>query len=272
MFGFWIKKTFFDMWDNLLTVVIVNFGFYAVAALILGGLYGASAVSTMLIPAGSVFGTFLANLIVLAFGGALITVYGGAVSFVTRKIADYEKPGFSDFITGLRDTWRPSLVFGLIQGALLALIINAAQIYLAKTDNLLNWLLFFILFWIYLTWLMAAGYFLALQSRYDSKLVKNIRKMFILFFDNTVFSILGLSLISLLVTGLSFFLFFILPGFAGVLLLQATALKLRALKYDYLDAHPQAHRRKIPWSTLLEDDRERVGKRTLKGMFMPWKE
>ena len=43
-------------------------------------------------------------------------------------------------------------------------------------------------------------------------------------------------------------------------------------KYDWLEANPEANRKKIPWDALLMDDKERVGKRTLRGMIFPWKE
>ena len=34
MFGFLIKKAFFDMWDNLLKIVILNLGFILLLALV----------------------------------------------------------------------------------------------------------------------------------------------------------------------------------------------------------------------------------------------
>jgi uncharacterized membrane protein YesL len=272
MFGFFIKKSFFDMWDNLLSVILLNFGFYAVFAAILGAIYGLSALYPLIIPPASVLGSFISNLIVLMLAGIILGAYTGAAGAMTRLIADYEKPSFGAFVRALKETWKPSLIFGLVQGALLGLILNAASVYLHNMDNLLNPLLFFILFWIYLTWLMASQYFYALQSRFDKKLRKNIRKMFIMFFDNPVFTIFGLTTTSLFVFGVSIVLLLVVPGLTAVLLMQAVALKLRVLKYDYLEANPQADRRKIPWKELLLPDRERVGTRTLKGMFFPWKE
>jgi len=64
----------------------------------------------------------------------------------------------------------------------------------------------------------------------------------------------------------------LLPGLAGLALGSDVALKLRLHKYDWLEAHPDANRRKIPWDDLLEEDRELVGKRTFRGMFFPWKD
>ncbi|MBN2353229.1 MAG: hypothetical protein JXD23_11710 [Spirochaetales bacterium] len=271
MFGFFIKKSFFDMWDNLLPIIILNVGFCVMLALSLGAMWGVGALMLELGATGTGFGIFIANLAVLTLCGAILGVYTGAASVMTTTIADYSKPTFAEFFRALKETWKPSLLFGVIQGVLLSLIVNAAGVYLHNMNNLINPLLFFIIFWIYLTWLMASQYFFALQGRFDKKFRKNLRKMFIMFFDNPMFTIFGLTLLSLFVFGLSIVLFFILPGFTSILLMQSVALKLRVLKYDYLDANPQADRRKIPWYTILEPERELVGKRTLKGMFFPWK-
>ena len=63
-----------------------------------------------------------------------------------------------------------------------------------------------------------------------------------------------------------------LPGLTTVLLWANVGLKLRLIKYDYIESHPDANRKQIPWDALLVDEKERVGKRTLKGMIFPWKE
>ena len=62
------------------------------------------------------------------------------------------------------------------------------------------------------------------------------------------------------------------PGPVGVLLYLDEALRLRLLKYDYLEANPEADRKKIPWDALLIDEREKTGDRTLKNFIFPWKD
>ena len=37
MFWFTVKKTFFDFWDNMLTMVLLNVGFLILVALLLAG-------------------------------------------------------------------------------------------------------------------------------------------------------------------------------------------------------------------------------------------
>jgi hypothetical protein len=97
-----------------------------------------------------------------------------------------------------------------------------------------------------------------------------LKKMFLLLLDNPLFSF-GLFLGSLLILAVSVFTVFLLFGVTTLLLWWNTALKLRLYKYDHLEKHPD-DRRRIPWDALLVEDRERVGKRTLKGMIFPWKE
>jgi hypothetical protein len=86
---------------------------------------------------------------------------------------------------------------------------------------------------------------------------------------------------------ISLFLAFLAPGFAGVALAQNVALKLRLVKYDWLEARGDSveagetagplrgifgRGRAVPWKELLAEEAELVGKRTLKGMIFPWKD
>jgi uncharacterized membrane protein YesL len=117
---------------------------------------------------------------------------------------------------------------------------------------------------------LALQFFFPVQSRLDKKFGKILKKMFLLFLDNPLFSV-GLLVGAVATLALSAFTALLLPGIASILLWWNVALKLRIYKYDYLEKHPDA-RRNIPWDALLVEDRERVGKRTLKGMIFPWKE
>jgi hypothetical protein len=64
---------------------------------------------------------------------------------------------------------------------------------------------------------------------------------------------------------------FLIPGPAGILLYLDEALRLRLLKYDWLEAHPDEGRR-IPWDALLIDEREKTGTRSFRNFIFPWKD
>jgi len=89
--------------------------------------------------------------------------------------------------------------------------------------------------------------------------------------DNTGFSIF-LILHNIIALSFSLLLVFILfPGPVGVLLFTDEALRLRLLKYDWLEENPDANRKKIPWDALLIEEREKTGTRSLKNFIFPWK-
>ena len=127
------------------------------------------------------------------------------------------------------------------------------------------------LFWAVVIWVLSSQFYFGVRARLDTKIRKLIRKSFILFFDNTILAIV-LAFGAIIVSGVSVFTAFLFPGLTGLLVWYQVAMKLRLYKYDYLEENPDANRKKIPWEALLLEDKERVGKRTLRGMIFPWKE
>ena len=67
----------------------------------------------------------------------------------------------------------------------------------------------------------------------------------------------------------------IVPGFAGVILAQNDAFRLRMYKYDWIEKNPdldfKTARKSVPWAELLAEDEEIVGPRTFRSFFFPWK-
>ncbi|MBN1834814.1 MAG: hypothetical protein JW820_03125 [Spirochaetales bacterium] len=256
MFGFLIKKAFFDMWDNLIRIVILNLGFIVIFAVLI--------YFPLLFQ--SVPPLFYLS---LGVGMALLFVYSGMVSAMVSTVADYGRPEFRDALMHLKQTYPTSLLFALLNFALAFLFGIAFPVY-GQLRSFLGPLASSFLFWILVFWVLAMQYFFPVQSRLDKKFFKILKKMFLIFLDNPLFSV-GLLLGAVAALAISVFAALLLPGVASILLWWNVALKLRMYKYDYLEEHPEG-RRNIPWDALLVEDRERVGKRTLKGMIFPWKE
>jgi uncharacterized membrane protein YesL len=199
----------------------------------------------------------------------LLSVYTGVVSWLVSELADYRKPELREAVAWLKTSWPSSLLFAALN-LLLAFLLSVAFPVYGQLKSFLGPLASSFLGWVLIFWVLAAQFFFPIQSRLDRSFPKMLKKCFLLFVDNPAFT-LGLFLGSLLILALSFFTALLLPGIAAILLWQNAALKLRLYKYDHLEAHPQ-DRKHIPWDALLVEDRERVGKRTLKGMIFPWKE
>ena len=257
MFGFLIKKAFFDLWDNMFRILLMNLGYILVLAIFF-----------LLAPLFlSVPSLFVATIIL---GIAVAAVYTGVVSRMCAEISDYKQPGFSDIPRFLRESFGSSLILAVALGAYVFVVSVAFQFY-GGLKSLAGPLAVALLFWVTVGWLFASQYFFPIQSRLDRKFRKIFRKTFLVFFDNPMFSV-GLFVCATIVLLISFFTALLLPGVSAVLLLWNAAFKLRLYKYDWIEQNPSANRKVIPWDALLVEDRERVGKRTLKGMIFPWKE
>lgn len=260
MIGFFVKKAFFDGWDNLLLLAAFNI----VHALII-------AIAFLLPPALGA----PAWVSGLAFCAALVamSVWQAVCAFAMDEVAEYSSPRFRASLGKIRAAWKPGLQLGLVLLGLLGAAGIAIPFYFSM-GNFVGLLLASLLFWLCLFVLLAVQFFLALTIRRKQGFLGTAKACAIMVLDNPGFSIF-LLLHGIITMGISLLVAFLVPGPAGLSLAQADAVRLRLKKYEWLEARPDstgARRSRIPWDELLEEDRELVGKRTLKGMIFPWKD
>ena len=131
------------------------------------------------------------------------------------------------------------------------------------------------IFWIDIFYILSIHWFVPLRSLLKNNFKKCLKKCFIIFFDNTGFSVfMGIYDLVLIAFSVLFIGFF--PSIAGIIIANTNALRLRLYKYDYLEEHPELktkkERRQIPWEELIYEDRETLGPRKLKSFIFPWKD
>ncbi|MDR2534514.1 MAG: hypothetical protein LBD29_00600 [Treponema sp.] len=257
MIGFLIKKTFFDLWDNLFRVALLNLGFIASAAI------------PIFVPSLLESVPWL-GMTALGIGILWCFVYLAASALCLKSISDYGAFGFGDFFVHLKQAWLPGLVMGGIACLILILCRVAIPFYL-NMGSLIGLLLAAVIFWTLVVSLLALLFFFPIRARLDKNALKIIKKCYLIFFDNPLFCIFSF-IYCLVSLGLSGLLAFLFPGPAGMLLYLDEALRLRLLKYDWLEANPDGNRRKIPWDALLIDEREKTGTRSLRNFIFPWKD
>jgi hypothetical protein len=260
MIGFLIKKTFFDLWDNMFRMILVNMGFIASLAIpiFLPGLIP--------IP--------LLSILVFAAGFLWCFVYLAAAALSVKAVSDYGVFGFSDFWANIKEGWKTGLALGITGILLYAIAINAIPFYL-QMNSLFGLFLAAVIFWTTAVAICSLQFFFAIRARLDTKLVKIYKKCFIIFFDNPGFAIYSL-LHTIVTLILSAVLALLLPGPAGLLLFLDEALRLRLLKYDWLEANPDqtgsTKQRRIPWDEILIEEREKTGTRSFRNFIFPWKD
>ena len=271
VFGFLLKKWFFDLWDTFLPSILVNLGFVLVVVVV-GGLPG------LVAPSGTAaYFAVLGILIAAAF------VYLGGVVGVAGAASDFKSADWQAFVAGFRRLFKPSLGLGVLVVLHAVIAGIAAAFYLQflrvdrgaapvfETRNVLGIVALGVLFWMSVIWWLVAQYFLTVADRLNRRGRRALRSSLLLVADNIALSV-GMALFAGVITVLSLVTAFLLPGIAGLALWYQDGIRLLLYKYDYLEANPTASRREVPWDELLYDDRERVGKRTLRGMIFPWRD
>lgn len=262
MFGFLIKKAFFDLWDNFLPAILVNLGFIVILAVPV-------LLPSVVLPIHGIIG-------VAAFvaGALLVFLYLGGVSTFARLTSDYTGVDWKSFRRGVAEQWPVTLLFGALVLGHLFLISVAVPVY-SSMGSMVGLFALAVLFWISVIWWLTCQFILPVRSRLSNRPVTVLRKSLLLVLDNVFFAV-AVAAGGVFIVALSIFTAFLIPGISGLMIWFHDAAKLRLYKYDYLEQHhqgePGAARIRIPWDTLLYDDRERVGKRTLRGMIFPWKE
>ena len=259
MFGFLIKKSFCDGWDNLLSVILTN-----VIFLFLGiGIVFLNAFAYL-----SKFQLFMILAFIIAF--ILISIVALAYGESAAKIANFEGIRYADFFKAIPSVFKDALFLGLLTSAVLIISTFSIRYYWSLNTMLGSCLAIFI-FWIDIFYILSIQWFVPLRSL----LKNNFKKCFIIFFDNTGFSVfMGIYDLVLIAFSVLFIGFF--PSIAGIIIANTNALRLRLYKYDYLEEHPELktkkERRQIPWEELIYEDRETLGPRKLKSFIFPWKD
>ncbi|TXT41903.1 MAG: hypothetical protein FD137_2473, partial [Spirochaetes bacterium] len=252
MTGFFIKKAFFDGWDNLFSLAGLNLGYLAIFFLF-AFLPLSAGVDNLLLFAATGVG-------ILAF-----SLWHSLTSLSMAEVADYRTLGFKEVFARFPMAAIPGLAVGALNLLLWFAIVIAIPFYLMQ-KSFIGLFLASLLFWVCLVALIAEQYFLPLMARRRKGVISNAKASLTLFLDNIGFSfVLFFHTIFTLV--ISILLAFLAPGFSGVALSGQVAVKLLLKKYLWLESDGTKDRKRVPWKELLEEDQEMVGKRTLKGMI-----
>ena len=259
MIGFLIKKTLYDLWDNMFRIVVLNLGFF-VSTLIL--------FLPTLFP--DVFGSDALMIAFGIFGTLLCSIYLAAASLTIKAISDSGTFTFRDFLHSFKAAWPAGIaVFLLI--FLLYLIFTVVIPFYGGMGTTVGLILSMVIIWITVFGLLSFQFYFTVYARLGTNLIKCFKKCMLISLDNTGLAVF-LFIHNLLALLISIPFVFMFPGPIGVLLYLDEALRLRLLKYDWLEANPDADRRKIPWDEILIEEREATGTRSFRNFIFPWKD
>ncbi|WP_461255323.1 YesL family protein [Treponema sp. R80B11-R83G3] len=217
-----------------------------------------------------IFGSNPLVIVFAVLGTLICSIYLATAAFTIKSISDYGTFTFSDFFTNLKTAW-PAGIAMFVFLFIVYIVVSIVIPFYAAMASLIGLALSALLIWVLIFVFLSFQFYFAVYARLGANIMKSFRKCMLISLDNTGMSIF-LFIHNILALLISIIFVFMFPGPVGVLLYLDEALRLRLLKYDYLDANPEADRKKIPWDALLIDEREKTGNRTLKNFIFPWKD
>jgi hypothetical protein len=258
MTGFFIKKAFFDGWDNFISIILFNV--LTVGLLALG--YGALQLIQF---------SLVLTVLVLVVWFVITHILLAAISFYEGHHASYQRPGYEEFKAGIASSWKHALLLSAVDLVLMVTILLVIPFYF-RMGSFIGTAIGSLLVWIVILTLLSLIYFLPIAYQLGDRPYKSLKKAYIIALDNPLFT-LFMGVYSLISMILSVVTALLVPGTAGVLLAHQGACRLLMFKYDYLEQEGNENRKKeIPWAALLLEEKEKVGQRSFKGMIFPWKE
>ncbi|MCG8571156.1 MAG: hypothetical protein MJB14_13565 [Spirochaetes bacterium] len=257
MFGFLIKKTFFDFWDNFLSIAILNLGFVLFAPL------------AYLVYIFIDF-NFLIFIILLFIWLFCFNLYLGIAAMAAGDIAFHLKIDFKKVFSFGQEIITHVLLLTVIMLLMIMVVVFIFPFYL-RFNHFISTIALVFLFWFTISCFLAIQYFYPVRKQLTDKNMKILKKCFILYLDNLFFTI-NIAISAFLIFCFSVLLVFLFPGFVGVLILYQNALKLRLYKYDYLEKKPETDKKHIPWYDLLGEERKKIGSRSFRSIIFPWKD
>ena len=275
MFGFFLKKNFCDVWDNFFHTIAINLpmmilfipGYFFCAKM--AGLQGGAALGNL--------GFMIAVTICCMVWGIFYLAEGENAA----RISKYESPKYKIFLSQIVHCIKDGILLGLLVAFLILAVFISIPYYFkiwipmdGSKGSLTGLFMMACVFWVVVIATLAIQWILPIRSLMHNKFRKCLKKSFIIFFDNPLFS-LGVALVNLLNFIFSFVSFGILDGPATMGITLTNALRLRLYKYDWLEINPgltKAQRKEVPWEELIAADKQTLGPRTLRSFLFTWKD
>ena len=257
MFGFYIKKAFFDGWDNFIQMVLQNIIYIIFFLLLLGSIMVFGDNLSLFIPAVII----VLLLFCLSMGGTSSVVYNWS---------EYKSETWGPYMKGVGRNYRHSLVFFLCLITLFLLFFLVIPFYLSF-NNLIGTVFGVIMVWLAVFLLLVLPFYFPLMNLLPGDgPFKTLKKCFIVAGDNLgyTFVLLFHNIIDIVLTVVTMGL---LPGWCGLMLGGQDMMKLLMKKYDWIEENPDKNRKEMDWSEILYDEKETLGPRSFKNMIFPWK-
>ncbi len=257
MFKFLIKKSFFDGWDNFLPLFLSNITFSIVAVVFY---------TTVRANMQLQIGTFA---LICALFFLILCFIALGISGSVHKWANYSSEFFEGFKNAAKKTQH--LFFFYALAVLVFFCIVFLIPFYLSSHSYMGIIITVIMFWAFLLIIPSMQYYFPLANIMDEDTAfMTFKKCLALTLNNKLFT-LGLTIKTIVELAISICTCFIVPGFAGIALSHADAVKLLLIRHNYMREYA-IEKKDINIYRLLEEENTKLGPRSIRNMIFSWKD
>lgn len=258
MVGFFLKKSFFDGFDNFWKLVVLNV------------LFGILTVSGVFLPLHFFAGNYNLILISLFMTAFLFSLYSYGANYFLFKWSCYEQGNLRNCLKSYKGKFKIILVHAVLSYTAFCVIPLSQYLYLSA-GKIIGLFITLLLFDFEVIILSVTQFFYPVSFYYDSDEASLLKRSLAIAFDNFGYSML-LVLKSILDFIITVFTFSIIPGICGIGLARMDMVRLLTRRYQYLEANEGVTKKDADWKQILAEDITSTGTRTFRNMFFPWKD
>ena len=273
MFKFFIKKNFVDIWDNIFHSVIINF---ITNLVIIASVFLIPYAFSFIPVSPDGFPAKLINVLSVFVSSIIVNILIFAESSNAFSASNSGKAKLKDFFTEIPVVFKHAVASGIFFGLLILASTVSLPYYHSMyldTSNIVFLGMTMLLIWILAVTVLSLQYLLPVYAIMKNDFLKSLKKCYIIFFDNTLFTT-GLGILNLVNTAVTVLSFGFAPGVTGISITCTNALRLRLYKYDWLEVNPELskeEKKNVPWKDLLKKEEEILGPHPIKAALFPWK-
>lgn len=254
MIGLFLRKSFYDFWDNAVAFMLMNIPF---AAFLLSLYALAGRAGEM--PAISLLG--------MIFLDVLYSLYSLFVSSCCYRVS--RKRG--RMLEGVKDIRKriPHALFHSLISIVLALSMLAIGPFFISLNSVLSVAIGMTVILLSALFYLCFQYYFPIAACAQSDSPMQVLSRCLAFFMNHMKLSIVLFLSTAISLILSVLLGFIIPGISMVILLRMTMTRMIVILYEYLETHSDESMASLDWDAVYEQEYDEVDGRTLLGLLMP---
>lgn len=261
MISFFLRKNFYDGWDNLFDLLAPN--------LLINSLFLFMFYLAYLTRESLAVWILLAVLFVFVYSLFSLALARSMHSSLKGEIRAAPFALFRTVLKNLLPSLKDAFIFASLTSVLFCFAVSAYLLFFRLHSSVLSLSAGFCYLWLFALLALTLGYYPSLSASLEVSPIRRLRFALLIVLDNPL-PCFFLVFYSLSLIALSVFFLGTVPGLSGLSMAKENAVRLFLKKYDFISKNTDG-KNGFSWKKVLKAEKEALSMRGIKDFLFPWK-